>query len=164
MLISVIVAADQKNGIGQNNQLLCHLPADLKYFKAITTGHCLIMGRKTFESIGKPLPNRTNIILTKTQTPIDGCLIASTLEQAIEIARQKNETEVFIIGGGMVYEKALLLADKIYLTRIQHTFIDADTFFRGVDEQLFMLIKTQPQQADEHNEYGFSFEVWEKRG
>lgn len=164
MILSIIVAADEKNGIGTNNQLLCHLPADLKYFKQTTTGHCIVMGRKTYESIGKPLPNRTNIVIsTNSAFAAEGIEVVHSLESAISLAREKGETELMITGGASIYKQAMPMVDKIYLTRIHHTFIEADTFFTGVNEAEFMLVKTQPQEADSNNEYGFSFEVWERR-
>ncbi|TAE79361.1 MAG: dihydrofolate reductase [Bacteroidetes bacterium] len=164
MIISMIVAADEKNGIGHNNQLLCHLPADLKFFKQTTTGHCIVMGRKTYESIGKPLPNRTNIIISSNpQFKADGIVSVSSLQSAVNYAKEMGETELMITGGATIYDQAMPMVDKIYLTRIHHTFIEADTFFSGIDETKFMLVKTQPQEADNVNEYGFSFEVWERR-
>lgn len=130
MLISIIVIADENNGIGKNNQLLCHLPADLKYFKQTTLGHTIVMGRKTFESIGKPLPGRTNIVISRqTDLAIEGCLVLPHLGDAINHAKASGETELFITGGGTIYELTLPLADKVYLTRLHHQF-DADTFFR----------------------------------
>jgi dihydrofolate reductase len=164
MKLSIIVAADKRNGIGQNNQLLCHLPADLKLFKQTTTGHCIVMGRKTFESIGKALPNRTNIVITNSlDFDADNCVVLHSLQEAISYAQKNEETELMIIGGASIYEMAMPLVHTIYLTRIHHTFIEADTFFGGIDETNFMLVKTRPQEADEENEYGFSFEVWERR-
>jgi dihydrofolate reductase len=128
MKISIIVAADEQNGIGKNNQLLCHLPADLKYFKTLTTNHAILMGRKTYESIGKPLPNRTNIIISKTANKIEGCFVFNTIEDGIEFARSLNEENLFIIGGDSIYKQSLSMCDTIYLTRIHHQF-EADSFF-----------------------------------
>ena len=108
MIISLIVATDEKNGIGKNNQLLCHLPADLNYFKQTTTGHHIVMGRKTFESVGRPLPNRTNIIISRTPKTIEGCIVKENIEEAIAFAKANNEHELFITGGGTVYDLTLM--------------------------------------------------------
>lgn len=162
MNISMLVAADEKNGIGINNQLLCHLPADLKYFKTLTTGHCVVMGRKTFDSIGKPLPNRTNIVITRNKTlDIPGCKMAGSVEEAFELARAQGEQELFIIGGGVIFEETLNAADRIYLTRIHHVF-EADTFFPDITRH-FTLVKEERHEADEKNAYPFSFQVFERK-
>lgn len=162
MIISMLLAADEQNGIGINNQLLCHLPADLKYFKQVTTGHCIAMGRKTFDSIGKPLPNRTNIVITRNRELfIEGCVMAGSLQEAIEYAREQGETELVIIGGGIIYGETLPIADKIYLTRIHHTFT-ADTFFPALDEKEFKMVKNEYHVPDEKNAYAYSFQVFER--
>lgn len=162
MIISLIVAADEKNGIGKNNQLLCHLSADLKYFKQITTGHHIVLGRKTYESIGKPLPNRTNILISRSDNLIEGCIVRPTIEEAISFAKQNKEHELFITGGGTVYEMTLHLADKIYLTKIHHSF-DADTFFPNFDKQDWLEIKNEFHKADEKNQYDYSFIVFQRK-
>ncbi len=162
MQISLIVAADEKNGIGLGNQLLCHLPDDLKYFKQTTLGHAIVMGRKTFESIGKPLPKRTNIIISRNAAlNIEGCVVVTSLNEAIEYAKANGETELFITGGGTIYELAFPLADKIYLTRIHHTF-DADTFFPAINANEFRLASSEKHFSDEKNKYDFTFEVYER--
>ena len=163
MIISLIVATDEQNGIGLNNQLLCHLPADLKYFKQTTSGHCIVMGRKTYDSIGRPLPNRTNIIVTRNaDLEIAGCVVVTSLSKAIEYAREDGETELMITGGGSIYAEALLMADRIYRTRIAHTF-NADTFFPEIDSSVFALSEANAHQPDEKNAYGYTFEVWERK-
>ena len=162
MIISLIVAADEKNGIGKSNQLLCHLSADLKYFKQTTTGHHIVMGRKTFESIGKPLPNRTNIVISQSPKSIDGCIVKSSIEEAIAFAKANNEHELFITGGGSVYEQAFHLADKIYHTKIHHIF-EADTFFLNFDKHDWLEIKNEFHKADEKNQYDFSFIVYQRK-
>lgn len=162
MILSMLVAADEANGIGVNNELLCHLPADLKYFKQITTGHCIAMGRKTFDSIGKPLPNRTNIVITRNkELVIEGCIIVHSVEEAIAFAKTKDETELVIIGGGVIFEEALPLTHKVYLTRIHHTF-NADTFFPALDKTTFKQTKNEYHEADEKNVFSFSFQVYER--
>lgn len=161
MIISLIVAADEQNGIGKHNQLLCHLPADLKYFRLTTTGHHIVMGRKTYESVGRPLPNRTNIVVSRNaDLAIEGCVVKTSLDEAIAFARSNNETELFITGGGIIFEQALPVTNRIYLTRIHHTF-DADTFFPALDHQ-WKSVKNEYHEADEKNAYPFSFQVFEK--
>lgn len=161
MLVSLIVAVDLNNGIGKSNGLLCHLPADLKYFKQTTSGHHIIMGRKTYESIGRPLPNRTNIIISSNKDlSIPGCIVMHSLQAAIDYASSQGENEVFITGGGTIYSEALPLAEKICLTRIQHVF-DADTFFPQLDNN-WKLVKSEHHPADEKNVYAFTFETYSK--
>ena len=161
MLISLIVVADIQNAIGLKNQLLCHLPADLKYFKATTLGHHVVMGRKTYESIGRPLPNRTNVVVSNNaDLKIDGCVTATSIEQAIQIAENSNETELFITGGGTIYKQAMALADKIYLTRIFHQF-EADTHFPSLGNEWKLTVDDR-HPADEKNPYEYSFQVYEK--
>ncbi|PIS42944.1 MAG: hypothetical protein COT24_00920 [Candidatus Kerfeldbacteria bacterium CG08_land_8_20_14_0_20_40_16] len=127
--ISIICALAENGAIGKNNKLLWHIPEDLKRFKTITMEHPVIMGRKTREAIGKPLPNRTNIVVSQSLKAIKGGYISSSLENAIKFAqKQEGGEEVFIIGGGEIYQQALPLADKLYLTLIKGSF-DADTFF-----------------------------------
>ncbi|MCY9737498.1 dihydrofolate reductase [Paenibacillus alvei] len=129
MNISIIVAMDENGGIGKDNKLPWHLPEDLKRFKQITTGHAVAMGRKTFESIGKPLPNRTNIVLTRdNEFKAEGCFIAHTIEDAIRIAKSSGAQELFCIGGANVYDQFLSIADYIYVTQVVGTF-DVDTYF-----------------------------------
>jgi len=132
-MLSIIVAVDENNAIGKENKLLWHITEDLKHFKVITDGHPVIMGRKTFESIGKALPNRTNIIVThNNQYLVPGCIIASSVEKAIVLASEIDD-EQFIIGGASIYEKTVRLADIIYLT-VVHKRYDADTFFPEIRE------------------------------
>jgi dihydrofolate reductase len=161
MIISLIVAADENNGIGYNNQLLCHLSSDLKYFKATTTGHHIVMGRKTYESVGRPLPNRVNMVISRNKDLVlEGCIVKQTLEEAIEYAQQAGETELFITGGGTIYEQSLWLAHKKYITRIHHHF-SADTYFPSIPQN-FTLTKDEQHEADDKNAYAFSFQVYEK--
>lgn len=128
-LISLIAAIDESRAIGKDNKLIWDLPSDLKRFKQITSGHPIIIGRKTFESIGRPLPNRTNIVITRDPgySPA-GCLVAHSLDEALEKARDVEQTEIFIIGGGQIFEQAIGRADKLYLTVVQGAH-DADSFF-----------------------------------
>ncbi|HEX3385047.1 MAG TPA: dihydrofolate reductase, partial [Mucilaginibacter sp.] len=126
MIISAIVAIGENNAIGKNNQLLWYLPADLKHFKNKTAGHSIIMGRRTFDSVGKPLPNRRNIVVTRQDIKIPGCEVAKSIDEALELC--KGEEEVFIGGGAEIYKLAMDKTDRIYLT-IVHKMFDADTFF-----------------------------------
>lgn len=132
--ISVIAAVAENRAIGKNNKLLWHISEDLKRFKEITSGHPVIMGQKTFESLGKPLPGRTNIVLTYDKSyQAPGCIVAYSLEEAIKIASKKEKREIFFIGGGQIYAQAIKLADKLYLTLVEGEY-DADTFFPGYSE------------------------------
>lgn len=128
-LISIIVAIGKNRELGKNNKLLWHIPADMKRFKEKTRGHAVIMGRKTFESIGKPLANRTNIVITRNRLlHREGVIVAYSLEEAINIARKHEKEEIFIIGGAQIYSQAISLADKLYLTIVKGKY-DADVFF-----------------------------------
>jgi dihydrofolate reductase len=161
MIISLIVAADENNGIGNHNQLLCHLPADLKYFKQTTLGQAIVMGRKTYDSIGRPLPKRTNIVISRNTTlTIEGCVVVNSLEAAIAYAKQQGEQELFITGGGHIFEQSLSLANRIYLTRIHHAF-EADTFFPAFGQE-WKMVKNEKYETDEQHAYPFSFMVFEK--
>ena len=162
MNISIIVAITENNIIGRQNGLPWHLPADLKYFREKTTGHHIVMGRKTFESIGggRPLPNRTSIIITnQNDYKAEGCLIAHSMEEAISLA--KNETELFIIGGRQIYEQSLPIADLMYITRIHNT-IEGDTFFPEFSSDQWKEKESNFRAADEKNNYDMSFQVFEK--
>ncbi len=154
MLISLVVAVAANNAIGKNNQLLWHLPADLKHFKQITTGHTILMGRKTFQSIGKPLPNRRNIIISRTKTQIAGCEVSSSLEEALFLT-DKNE-EVMVIGGATIYNLALPIASRIYITRVHQEF-EADTFFPEIDPNQWQETSREDYPADEKNPFRYSF-------
>jgi dihydrofolate reductase len=150
----MIAAVDECYGLGKNNQLLCYLPADLKYFKENTVGKTVIMGRKTFASIGKALPNRQNIVLSKEQKQIDEVEVASTLGEALQRANPTNE--IMIIGGASIYEQALNLATTIYLTVIHHQF-EADVFFPRLDFTQWDCQSKQFRPKDEKNSYDLTF-------
>jgi len=162
MKISCIVAADENNGIGKNNQLLCHLPADLKYFKNLTTLHAILMGRKTFESIGKPLPNRTNIIISRSDLNIEGTYCFKSIDEGISFAKSQNETELFIIGGDSIYQQSMDILDTVYLTRIHHSF-EADAFFPALQEEYWQLNQNEFHPADEKNKFDFSFQTYNRK-
>ena len=155
---SIIVAQATNRVIGSNNQLPWRLPADLKYFKKITHGHPIIMGRTTFESIGFPLPSRTNIILTRchTYTAPANCKTAHDLEEAFSYATQQNTKEVFIIGGAQIYQQTLLLADALYITQI-HASLAGDTFFPCIDPAQWQEVSRVDHPADKNNIYPYSF-------
>ena len=145
-MISIIAAIGQNRELGKDNKLLFHIPKDLKRFKKITFGHPVIMGRKTFESLGKPLPKRTNIIITRNRNyKAKGCIICHSLINAIEIAQKKSKNEVFIIGGGQIYKQAIKLADKLYLTIVKGEF-EADTYFPDYS-QFKKVIKEEKKES-----------------
>lgn len=130
-IVSIIAAIGENRELGKNNRLLWDIPEDMGHFRSITRGHAVIMGRKTYESIGHALPDRPNIVITRddTFTTPDGCFIAHSLEEALELGKEKEETELFIIGGANIYQQAIDSADKLYLTVVHQSFPDADTFF-----------------------------------
>lgn len=160
MNLSIIVAADKNRGIGLNNRLPWYLPADLKYFKAVTSGHTVIMGRKTFDSMGKALPNRRNIVVTRQEKlQYENIEIAHSLEEAIELC--SNEEETFVIGGSEIFKQALPLANTLYLTDIHHSF-ESDTFFPDIDKNRWKEIKREDKQPDEKNLFPYSFLVYKR--
>lgn len=159
MLISLIAALDENRGIGKDNAIPWRLSADLKRFKALTMGHHLIMGRKTYESIGRPLPGRTTIILSRNRKlSVAGCLVVHSLESAFEIAMERGETEVFVIGGGEIFQEALPIADRIYLT-VVHTQQNCDVFFPELDLSEWEVLEKSDVPADLDNQYTSSFSV-----
>jgi len=161
MPISIIVAASQNNVIGKDNQLIWRLSADLKRFKALTTGHHIIMGRKTFDSIGKPLPNRTSIIITRqADYKAEGCIVVNSLEEAL--AKVPADQEAFIIGGGTIYKEAMDKADQLYLTLVHGKF-DGDTFFPKLDSKVWESLKREDHMPDEKNEHAYSFIDYKKK-
>lgn len=163
MTISIIVAVSENGAIGKNNELLWRLSEDLKLFKRRTSGHAIIMGRKTFDSIGKPLPNRLNIVISRNSSlKIDGCEMANSLEKAIEIAKEKSEKdEIFIIGGEKIYNLSLNLVNKIYLTKVK-TRMDADAFFDISHFEKWKIVSKIDFKNDEKNEYDFEILELEK--
>jgi dihydrofolate reductase len=166
MILSLIVAASTNNAIGKNNKLLWHLPNDMRFFKNTTWAMPVIMGRKTYESFtGDPLPGRFNFVITrqKNWSPNnDKVKVTSTLDNAIEMAKQTDCREVFIIGGGKVFEEAIGIADKIYMTRV-HAILEGDTFFPAIDEAIWQLFSNNDFPADEKHAYAYSFQVWTRR-
>jgi dihydrofolate reductase len=160
--ISAIVAMDENRLIGANNRLPWHLPADLRHFKALTTSHPIIMGRKTYESIGKPLPNRTNIILThRADFEAAGCQVIAALSQTWLKGEFPNQ-EVFIIGGAQVFEQTLPLIECIYLTVIHHRF-QGDTFFPALNENEWQTLEESTHEKDQENPYAYTFKTLARR-
>jgi dihydrofolate reductase len=155
--LSIIVATDQQNGIGKNNQLLWHLPNDLKFFKKVTSGNTIIMGRKTYESIGKPLPNRRNVVISRNQDlKIEGVEIFDNISSAIQAC--VNEEEVFIIGGGEIYKQALDLTSKIYLTKVEAN-CDADIFFPEFKQEEWETISEEDYEKDDRHAFNYTFSI-----
>lgn len=161
--LTLIVATGEHNAIGKDNDLIWHLSDDLKRFKTLTNGHHIIMGRKTFESFPKPLPNRTHIVITR-QTDYkvpSGVIVVNNLEDAIDAA--KSDTQPFIIGGGEIYRQAMPLVDKLEITRVHSTFENADTFFPEIDEDVWTEVTRTTHDADDKHAFAFSFITYLRR-
>ena len=159
MTVSIIVAIGENHAIGKNNQLLWHMPNDLKHFKDITSGRTIIMGRKTFDSVGKPLPRRRNIVVTRQDITIPGCEVVKSIEDGLALC--KDEDEVFIGGGAEIYKLAMHLTDRIYLTIIHKSF-DADTFFPEIDKTEWKEVEHEDFEPDEKNPLPYSFITLER--
>ncbi|KTD40283.1 dihydrofolate reductase [Legionella parisiensis] len=157
-MISLIAAIDEAGGLGFNNELLCYLPADLQHFKSITMGKPIIMGRKTFTSIGKALPGRLNIVLSRSITSIEGVSVFNSLEKAIN--QTKEFPEIMIIGGAELFVAAMKKATRLYITRIHHHFT-ADVFFPAIDESIWHCSEKQFRPQDEKNKYDMTFYTYE---
>ncbi|MUU77822.1 dihydrofolate reductase [Winogradskyella endarachnes] len=155
--LTIIVAAGENNAIGKDNQLIWHLSDDLKHFKSLTNGHHIIMGRKTFESFPKPLPNRTHVVITrqKDYKAPDGVIIVNSLEDALDASR--FDKQPFVIGGGEIYKQAMPLVDKLEITRVHADFENADTFFPEIDDSKWQEVSRKTHDADEKHAYAFSF-------
>lgn len=163
MNIALVVAAAENNVIGKNNQLLWRLPNDTKFFKNTTWGMPVIMGRKTFDSLGKPLAGRTNIVITRQNNwTAPGAKVVANLEEAMAVAADTDAKEAFVIGGGEIYALALPLAQRIYLTRVHGTF-EGDAYFPVFDEQEWELLSNLDFPVDEKHAYAYSFQVWGRR-
>lgn len=160
-MITIIAAIAENNALGKNNQLIWHLPADLKRFKKTTLNHCVIMGRKTFESLGKPLPNRTNTLITHDKNyKAEGCIVVNSLKEALQLALKEDENP-FILGGAEIYKQAMPFADKLDLTFVHHKF-DADVFFPEIDKKIWKETSREDFKADEKNKYNYSFVTFER--
>ena len=161
MTVSLVVAAAKNNVIGRDGELPWHLPDDLRHFKRLTTGKPIIMGRRTFESIGRPLPDRHNIVMTRDPDyAAAGCDVVTSVSDALKLA--DDDSEVMVIGGGQVYLDFLHRADRIYMTRVQAE-IDGDTYFPEIDPNEWQLVSSEHHDADEKNAYAFEMMVFERR-
>ena len=162
MKISIVVAVSENGVIGKDNRLLWRLSNDLRRFKEITSGHHMLMGRKTFESIGRPLPNRTTLIITKNVSySFEHCYTFASIPEAIDFARDRNEQELFIVGGGEIFRQTLSLAETIHLT-IVHTEIEGDTHFE-YDDSSWVVVQKESVPADDKNEYDSTYLKLERR-
>jgi dihydrofolate reductase len=162
MIISCIVAVAKNNVIGKNNNIPWYLPADLKYFKNTTLNHHVIMGRNCYESIGKPLPKRTNIIITKDAYFISSnCLVARSIPEALHMAHDNGEEEVFIIGGGQIYEQTVDLWDKLYITEVDLN-VDGDVFFPNIDLNTWKLLYDEHHTKDDKNNWDYTFKIFQR--
>ncbi len=151
----------EKNEIGSGNQLLWHLPKDLKHFKDLTSGHPIIMGRKTYESIGKALPNRTNIVVSRKKNWFqEGVLIVGSIKEAVKFAKKIDEN-IFIIGGGNVYEQTMEIADRLEVTLVKAN-LEADTYFPKINNKFWKMTSEVCHEKDEKNQYDFCFQTYEK--
>ena len=163
MIISIIVAVSENGVIGKENQLIWHLPADLKYFKETTKGHPVVMGRKNYESIPekyRPLPGRTNIIISRNKNyKAPGCILVNSIDAAICEAKKLNDDELFIIGGGEIYKQSNGLADKLYLTRVHGNF-NGDTFFEDPNKDIWTLISSKQFSRDKKNSWDHTYEIY----
>jgi len=167
MKIVLIAAFAQNRVVGINNTLPWHLPEDLKYFKRTTSGKAIIMGRKTYDSIGRPLPNRTNIVISRNSDfHAEGVRVVASLEAAIELAKEVNfindVQEVMVIGGASIYEAALPIADRLYLTHV-HAEIEGDAYFPEVNFKQWVEVSREDYQASDKNPYDYSFVVYDKK-
>ena len=159
-MVSIIVAIAENGIIGDKNALLWSIKEDMRRFRTTTTGHPVIMGRKTYESLGRPLPNRTNVVISRTQSEIEGCTVVNSLEQAIALF--PNEEEVFVIGGAQIYALALDVADRIYLTRVEHDY-EGDTSFPAWNSEQWQLISRETHECGEKYPHPFAFEIYERK-
>lgn len=159
-MISIIAAVAENGVIGDKNALLWHISEDLKYFKSVTTGHPVVMGRKTYESLGRPLPNRENVVVTRQQIDIPGCQVVHSLPDAVTLFPASEE--VFVIGGAQLYAATLPLADRLYLTRVMHAY-EGDTRFPAWDEAAWCLTGSESFPCGRDYPYPFTFERYRRR-
>lgn len=162
MIKSIMVARSDNRVIGKDNDLVWHMPADLKYFKETTTGHYVIMGRKTYESVDKPLPGRLNIIVTRQKDyHREGCIVVHNVEEAFALGEKNRQEEVFILGGSQIYALTMDLADRIYLTEIQAEF-EGDSYFPKIDDTQWKEVKREGHEPDEKNPHPYAFVVLQR--
>lgn len=161
-MLTIIAAVAENMALGKNNDLIWRLPADLKRFKEVTSGHHVIMGRKTFESLGTPLPNRTTIIISRDSSyKAEGCIVVNSLEKAIQAA--SSDDNPYILGGGEIYAQALAHADFLDLTLVHHRFEEADTFFPTFDSSTWEEVTREDHKADDKHAYDYSFVSYKKK-
>ncbi|CAM4233169.1 dihydrofolate reductase [Bacillus manliponensis] len=161
-MISLLVAMDKNRVIGKDNDLPWRLPADLAYFKTVTMGHHIIMGRKTFESIGRPLPGRTNVVITRNKDyKVEGCQVIHAIDDVKKMSEETNE-ELFVIGGAEIFKEVLSFADRLYITKIEEEF-EGDTFFPEVNENEWEEVFMEQGVTDEKNPYTYYFCRYEKK-
>lgn len=164
MIISLVVAAATNNAIGKDGKMPWHLPNDMKHFKNVTWGMPIVMGRKTFDSLGKALPGRKNIVITRQQGwKADNTVTVKNIEDALFVAKETDAKEVMVIGGGEIYKTLFDKAQRIYLTRVEAE-PEGDTFFPVLVQGQWHLVSQKNHEADEKNAYNFSFQVWERIG
>jgi len=165
MIKSLVVAASTNNAIGKDNKLLWNLPSDLRFFKNVTWAMPVLMGRKSFDSLGnKPLNGRINIVLTSSKfLKHEGIVVVNKIKNAEFFAKENDYKELMILGGGHVYAQTIDDADKIYMTRVHHVFEDADTFFPVIDEKKWKLVSNEDHFKDDKHAYDYSFQLWERR-
>jgi dihydrofolate reductase len=162
-MLSIIVAASENNVIGVNNHLPWHLPVDMKYFKDTTMGKPIVMGRKSFEELGKVLPGRPNIMITRQENySAPNLYIVPSLEAGIEKAKTFGTAEVFITGGGEIFKMAIKIVDRLYMTRV-HAEVSGDTYFPEFDEREWDLVKNDRHEIDEKHKYALTFQVWDRK-
>lgn len=170
MVLSIIVAAATNGAIGGDNKMLWHMPTDMQYFKKMTTNHTVIMGRKSYDALGKPLPNRVNIVISKNvKYKLNGCYTVTSLTEAIDLAQElytatgeTAEQQIFVIGGAQIYKLAMPLVDKLYVTEIKAHF-EGDAFFDKVDLNIWEEVTRDARKSDEKNKYDYDFVVYERR-
>lgn len=162
MTISLVVAASENNVIGKDNRLLWHLPNDMKFFKNTTWGMPVIMGRKTYESLGKPLAGRTNIVMTRDKSwTANGTTVTSNMDEAMSAAGETDAKEIFVIGGGEIFKQVLPQANRVYLTRV-HATLEGDAFFPELPAKEWKLLSQLDFTADAKHAYAYSFQVWQR--
>ncbi|MGY5351687.1 dihydrofolate reductase [Wenyingzhuangia sp. IMCC45533] len=160
-MITLIAAIGQQNELGKDNDLIWHLPADLKRFKKVTSGHYIIMGRNTYESIGKPLPNRTSVIITRNKNyKADGCIVVNSLSQALD--KLPKDQNAFIIGGAQIYNEAINIVDVLDICEVHHTF-DADVYFPEIDKSIWIESEREKFMSDDKHQYDYSFVKYTKK-
>lgn len=161
-MIKILVACDENRVIGKDNQLIWHLPADLKRFKSLTTGHVILMGRKTYESIGKPLPNRTTIVITRqVDFQAEGTITAHSVEEAILKAKSLTREDIFIVGGAEIYSLSLALADQLLVTQL-HDIFEGDAFFPEISSDIWEIVDRERGLTDEKNPFQYSYITYQK--